>query len=310
MSSVSIIIPNYNTAHYLIEAIDSVYKSTFQDFEVIVVDDGSKDNSDAVVATYLQLENFKYIKQANKGLAGARNTGIREAKGEYLVFLDSDDIILPKKFSLQTAFLNANPAYDAVYSSSIFFKDGEPGTKITTSFPNYSGHILKQLLYGNFIHVNTIMLRKEAVLKAGLFDESLRELEDWDLWLRLSITGSKFYHQDIVLSEVRLRKGSMTSNQIKMNATMVRVLEKNIPPLKKAYPENKVVLTHANVAILQYKLLANQKSKYNQNLIQSVSELGITFLPTALKLFIKRYVSSMYKFENKTTSELEKVWNE
>lgn len=310
MPFISIIIPNYNTAHYLVEAIDSVYKSTLQDFEIIVVDDGSKDDSDAVVAPFQQLENFRYIEQENRGLAGARNTGIREAKGEYLVFLDSDDIILPDKLFLQSEFLNANPAYDAVYSASVFFKDGEPAYKIETNFPNFSGQILQQLLYGNFIHVNAIMLKKEAVLKAGLFDEGLRELEDWDLWLRLSIAGSKFYYQHEVLSEVRLRKGSMTSNQIKMNATMVKVLEKNIPLLKKVYPNNKVLLVHANAALLQYKILANQKYQYNRYLLDTISEVGIIFLPTALKLFIKRYISNLYKFENKTTSRLEKVWNE
>ncbi|WP_017729793.1 glycosyltransferase family 2 protein [Nafulsella turpanensis] len=307
---VSVIIPNYNTAIFLQEAIDSILQSDYDSFEVIVVDDGSKDNTPEVVANYIHLENFRCIYQQNKGLAGARNTGIKAASGNYLVFLDSDDIVLPAKLSMQARFLDCNLSYDAVYSSSAFFKDGEPGCKIETAFPNYAGHILQNLLYGNFIHVNSIMVRKDAVIRAGLFDELLRELEDWDLWLRLSVAGSRFYHQDSILSEVRLRKGSMTSNQTKMNATMVRVLEKNIPALEKIYPEDRKLHMAAKRAFFQYKLLANQKEGFTRKLYETVSGYGLQFLPVALKLFVKRCVAGFYSSENKTTSRLEQVWNE
>lgn len=307
---VSVIIPNYNTAHYLSDSIDSVLQSNFKDYEIIVVDDGSVDDTPEVVKKYGHLENFSCIFQQNKGLAGARNTGIKSAKGDYLVFLDSDDIILPDKLFLQSDFLDKNPDYEAVYSSSVFYKDGESNFKIATHFPNYYDYILKPLLFGNFIHVNAIMVKRAAVIEVGLFDEKLRELEDWDLWLRLSLVECKFHHQDFVLSEVRLRKGSMTSNQKKMNTTMVKVLEKNIPYLKKNFPKDKKLWATAKAALLQYKLQAEQKSNFNQEVIHGVSELGIGFLPTALKFLIKRYMNNIINFENKTTSRLEEVWNE
>jgi len=308
--TVSIIIPTYNTAHFLSDAIGSVLNSTLREFEIIVIDDGSIDNTEEVLTRYLTIPNFKFIQQGNMGLAGARNTGVRAASGKYLVFLDSDDIILPSKLEKQVSFLEQNLQFDAVYSSSVFFKDTAPEVKVLTGFPNYSGYVLKNLLYGNFIHVNAIMVRKKAVIRVGMFDDALRELEDWDLWIRMSIAGSCFYYQDCVLSEVRLRKGSMTSNQQRMNKTMVRVLEKNFPALKESTNYDKSLIKCAHEAILLYRLKAGESEDYNLQIFKAFKEVGLPFLPIASKLFIKRYASVIVKFENKTTKNLEKVWDE
>jgi len=307
---VSVIIPSYNTANLLPLSVGSVLKSSIDHFEIIIIDDGSSDNAEEVVKEHWGSEpRVKYYYQQNKGLAGARNTGIQYASGKYLVFLDSDDTILPEKLEKQVAFLENNKDYDAVYSNSIFFVENEMDKVIPTNFPSYSGSILKPLLYGNFIHVNAIMCRKDIVEKAGLFNQEYRELEDWDLWLRMSIGGSKFGYIDEILSMVMLRRGSMTSNQLKMNKAMVKVLE-NLKPILEHNPEiNSACKYDYHYALNLYRINAKVGTRFYSGLMKSFNELGISFLWPTLKLFAKRIIVMIVPLKNKTTASLEEVWN-
>lgn len=305
---ISVIIPCYNSAHMVSHTLDSVLNSTHKDCEIILVNDGSNDNLSVVISRYLENNRIKYIEQENKGLPGARNTGIRNAKGQYLVFLDADDIIGPEKLSIQKKYLDENPSIDIVYSNSEWFIEDDINNTHKVNFPVYTQDILGKLIYGNFIHVNSVMVRKEAVEKAGLFDENLRELEDWDLWLRLALGGSKFGFTPGVHSKVRIRKGSMTSNQKKMNETMIKVLEKTINQIHTINPKNKsTLLSAAYRAIAIYKLQANQRSGYLRFLCRTFYQQGIGFAPTLFKQAIKYSFPFLQK--NKTTSDIEKVWN-
>lgn len=307
---VSVIIPSYNTGNLLPLSVNSVLKSTLSNFEVIIIDDGSSDNAEKVVKENWESESrVKYYYQHNKGLAGARNTGIQHAIGKYLVFLDSDDIVLPEKLEKQVSFLENNKMFDAVYSKSIFFIENELDETIMTNFPCYSGNILKPLLYGNFIHVNAIMCRKEVVEKAGLFNQEYRELEDWDLWLRMNINGSKFGYIDDVLSMVMLRRGSMTSNQLKMNKAMVKVLE-NLKPMLELNPDiNSACKYDYHYALNLYRINAKVNTRFYSGLVKSFNDVGISFLWPTLKLFTKRMIATIVPLKNKTTASLEEVWN-
>ncbi len=304
---VSVIVPSYNTASLLTYTVRSVLSSTFINYEVLIIDDGSKDNTTEVVQPFLANKNIHYIKQKNKGLAGARNTGIKHANGKYLVFLDSDDIILPEKLEKQCHFFQANPGLDVVYNKSIFFLDKAPSKEFLSDFPVYKGEIFRNLLFGNFIHVNAAMVRTEVVKNIGLFDESLRELEDWDLWLRLSLNGSKFGYIDEVLSKVRVRSNSMTVNQLKMNQTMVKVLEKlkTLMLEKGGFEHHKKDYYHAYHL---FRLQADYKQGYIPSLLNAIKQTGISFSLPFTKLLVKYMLSHFINFRNATTQHLEVAW--
>lgn len=308
---VSVIIPNYNTARLLCEAIDSVLQSTMQDFEIIVVDDGGQEVATLEIGDkYKPYPNVIFHRQQNKGLAGARNTGILLAKGEFLVFLDSDDLLLPEKIDKQITFLRNNPTCDIVYSYSDWFLNDDPKNRLRANFPVYEGLILKNLLYGNFIHVNTPMVRKTLIQEVGGFKESLRELEDWELWLRLSVKGARFCCIPEVLSLVRVRSGSMTNNQAKMNRTMVRVLTELKSDLMQHAGLYKAVKKAYFHSLHLYKIQAGLQQGYFKSLCNAMKECGISFAPMAIKLGAKSVWSRFGKIENKTTRELEKYWNQ
>ncbi len=304
---ITIIVPSYNSAHLISTTLDSIIQSTYQSYEVLIIDDESTDNTKVIVEPYLRDKRFNYIYQDNKGLAGARNTGIEHAKGQYLVFLDSDDVILPDKLQAQSEYLNTHPEIDLVYSNSQWFVEDDLNNTLPVKFPVYEGDVLPFLLYGNFIHVNSVMVRASKVKQLGGFDENFRELEDWDLWMRLAIQKSQFAHTPGILSKVRIRKGSMTSNQLLMNQAMVRVLEKNIPELiSLGYSQN--IMNKAWHAWFIYRIKAKQTTGFLWDLLKITVQHGFTFIPTAIKMTLKYLLSSFIK-DNKTTKELEKLWN-
>lgn len=307
---ISVIIPNYNTAHYIESAINSVLNNDYQDYEIVVVDDGSSDSSDAVVDKYLKLPNFRYVKQANSGLAAARNTGIEHSHGEYLVFLDSDDIIEPEKLRRQADFLDANPDYGATYSNTICFVENNVDDLIKIKFPHYQGDILSDLVFGNFMHVNTLMVRKSLVLAAGKFDPQFRELEDWDLWLRMSLIGTRFHYDDEILSRVRIRRGSMTNNQDKMYGSMVRVLQKflNLLQDREEVINRKQVCCNATEAFFIYRLLAKQRKGYVAALWKEAVRLRNPFFFRAVKLTLKYLISPFRRNRNVIIEQFEQVW--
>jgi len=300
---ISIIIPSYNSAHLICDTLESVLQSTLSYFEIIIINDGSTDNTQDVVTPYLADTRIKYIYQHNKGLAGARNTGINAANGEYLVFLDADDLILPNKLHVQSEYLNQHPEIDMVYSLSQWFIEYDLNDTRPVTFPVYEGDVLDQLIYGNFMHVNSVMVRREKVIAAGLFDETLRELEDWDLWLRMVLRGSKIGFTPGILSKVRIRRGSMTSNQKRMDTTMARVLQKTIDNLAQSHP----IQLKAHHALLIYKLKSGDTRGYLKSITKYQVRFGLPFISVAIKQTIKYLFRGLIK-QNQTTAEIEKIW--
>jgi glycosyltransferase involved in cell wall biosynthesis len=185
--TVSVVIPTYNRAHLLVRSIQSVLNQSYQDFEIIVVDDGSTDNTEEVIKSFND-ERVKYIRhEGNKGNAAARNTGIKVAKGEYVAFQDSDDEWLPKKLEKQVNLLRSLPeTFAVVYSGFYKIVDGEKFYIPSSEIYPREGNIHSSLLKGNFIGTPSILVRKSALLCVGFFDEKLPRLVDWDLVIRLS----------------------------------------------------------------------------------------------------------------------------
>ena len=180
---VSVIIPTYNRGWVLREAIDSVLAQDFRDFELIVVDDGSTDNTGQILDSYHQ--DLMGIRQPNTGVSAARNRGIAAAAGQLLAFLDSDDLWLPRKLSSQVNFFNSNP--DAVINQTeeIWIRNGVR-VNPKTRHHKLSGMIFEPSLALCLVSPSAVMMKRTLFDEVGLFDEDLPACEDYDLWLRVS----------------------------------------------------------------------------------------------------------------------------
>ena len=223
MPKVSIIIPAYNQGHYLVEAIDSALGQTYSDFEVIVVDDGSTDETSQVAHSFTD-PRVHYIYQENRGLSAARNTGVCNSTGEYLTFLDSDDRFLPIKLELLVGALETRPEVGLVAGQAIpIDEQGRPAGKIIDKPIPEEPY---KLLLGNPLHVGSVMLRRNWQEKVGLFDESLRSYEDWDMWLRLARAGCKMAWVPKPVSLYRFHSAQMTRIGTQMTRATFAVLEK------------------------------------------------------------------------------------
>lgn len=222
---VSVVIPTYNYARYIPEAIDSVLAQSFEELEVIVVDDGSTDKTAEILRAFSG--QIRTICQEHRGLSAARNTGIRAARGLYVAFLDSDDLWLPEKVSLQVARLDAEPDVGLVYCETLLFDDSAPA-KLTphsdwASHP--SGRILPWLVRQNVVPSPTPLVRRELFERVGLFDETLSACEDWDMWIRIGRVCEIAYVNQ-VLAKYRRHQENMSRDSERLMANGLRVLEK------------------------------------------------------------------------------------
>jgi len=180
---VSIIIPTYNRAAMLKEAIDSVLAQDFQDFELIVVDDGSTDQTLEIINAYR--EDITILRQPNQGVSSARNAGIKAASGSLVAFLDSDDLWLPQKLSRQVGFFNANPEAQICQTEEIWIRNNVR-VNPKKRHKKLSGMIFEPSLNLCLVSPSAVMIKQSLFKKVGLFDESLPACEDYDLWLRIS----------------------------------------------------------------------------------------------------------------------------
>jgi glycosyltransferase involved in cell wall biosynthesis len=186
---VSVIIPTYNRSRYIAEAIRSVQAQTYQDLEIIIADDGSTDNTRDVVSGFGQ--GVTYLQLPHRGQAAAtRNAGLRAAEGEYVAFLDSDDLFLPGKLALQLAAFEQHPEAGLVYSNGYFFRDDPqaPTGHTLDGMPTPTGDALADLLRGNFLTSPVVLVRHDCLDVVGRFDErpEFFAVEDYDLWLRIA----------------------------------------------------------------------------------------------------------------------------
>ena len=207
---VSVIIPTYNGAKFIDDAVRSALSQTYPNVEVIVVDDGSSDGTKEVLSPYGS--KIKYIYQENKGVSAARNNGIRNASGEFVAFLDSDDAWLPEKIELQVAEMLKSPQCGLVscgfYLCDEELKEVSQGSK--PSYPN-KNEFMVAMLFGNQVGGGSCaLIRKDCFQKSGLFNEKLQGTEDWEMWFRLV----KYYEMRFVdkpLIRIRVVSDSMSS---------------------------------------------------------------------------------------------------
>ena len=219
MPTVSIIIPAYNVASYIGETLDSVFAQTFADYEVIVINDGSPDTEELerVLAHFINRVN--YLKQENRGASAARNTGLRAARGEFVAFLDADDLWLPNYLDEQIKFM-AERDCDLVCADAEVFSDSS--TEKETYMQSLMADELRTgdvtflglLSAAQSLITSGVVVRRELVLEVGMFDEALRNSQDFDLWLLLARHGTRMAYQRRTLLRYRSRDNSLSGDEV------------------------------------------------------------------------------------------------
>ncbi|HVF90701.1 MAG TPA: glycosyltransferase family A protein [Blastocatellia bacterium] len=225
--SVSVIMPSYCVSQYIGEAIESVLAQSFQDYEIIVVNDGSPDTDELerVLAPYA--DRIVYVKQENGGCSAARNTAIRVSRGRYLALLDPDDVWEKDYLEVQIGMLERDPSIDLLYPNATIFGDMPDSGRLFMDLSPSEGEVTFESLVSQRCNVMiSVTARREAIVGAGMFDESLRSAEDFDMWLRMAHGGARIVYHRRPLVRYRRRRGSLSSNPAWMCRNVLRVFQK------------------------------------------------------------------------------------
>lgn len=288
--TVSVIVPAYNQAIYVSQAIQSVLKQTYSDFELIVVDDGSTDETPQILAG-IRDPRIRVIRQPNAGLSAARNTGLCESSAPLVTFLDADDYFLPDKLEVLSRYLEnhseigfaAGRARYVDHTGATILEPAEAPTSLT----------LPELLSGNPICVSGILLRRTWLDRVGVFDEKLRACEDWDLWLRLLAAGCHMAWVEHLVVAYRIHPGQMTRQSERMRKAILLMLDKFFN--QQDLPEH--LRIHKNVAYASglvhagvYAYLSNELDKGQLDLAEAV-HLDPTLKDQGYKQLVELLVS-------------------
>lgn len=226
---VSVVITCYNHAHFLPDSVGSVLKQDYPHIEIVLIDDGSTDNTAEVAQRYSQV---KYFYQQNAGLSAARNTGIEKSTGAFITFLDADDWLYDGALSSNVAMLLSNP--DAAFSSGCYDNLDEKGGYLSTYCREvFSDHYMQMFRLMNYIGMHATVMYRRSILREFQFDTSLRACEDYDIYLRI-LRDHQAVHQRRILAGYRRHTSSMSSNIPHMYYHVVRVLDKQKPGLRSA----------------------------------------------------------------------------
>lgn len=252
--TVSVIIPTYNRAAYIGDAIDSVLAQTFTDYEIIVVDDGSTDDTAAVVGAYG--DQVRYIYQQNGGSSAARNHGLRLAQGEFIAFLDSDDLWSPHKLEHGLNHLRTNPAVGLCHTD--YHVIDMQGTVLKKhQLHRYAGHIYELLLFGCPIDTSTVMMPAQFARQIGDFDLHLEMMQDIDLWMRAA-HAAPIGHIPQPLTQFRHHSGNKPRDPARILPFQRYILDKH----RQIAPEVSAVIwrkAHAHHAFINGHNLLNYR---------------------------------------------------
>lgn len=229
--SVSVIIPAYNVAAFINETLASVFAQTFTDFEVIVVNDGSPDTEELDRAIQPYRERIHYLSQNNRGASAARNTGLHAARGELIAFLDADDLWSPNYLEEQIKFMREYDCDLACADAMIFGISADAGRSYMDSLmataPAQGRVTFLELVNAERSLITSgVVARRDLILEVGLFDETLRNAQDFDLWLRLVRNGARLAYHRQVLLRYRSRLNSLSGDAINSHRRELLVFDK------------------------------------------------------------------------------------
>lgn len=247
MPLISVVIPVFNGEKTIQKTIESVLNQTFQSFELIIINDGSTDSTFEIVSKIdnPRLKVFSYL---NAGLPASRNRGIKQASGEYISFIDADDLWTKDKLELQLKALQGNPEAAVAYSWTHYIDDSgkflHPGSYISVS-----GDVYANLLLVNFLeNGSNPLIRAQALTEVGGFDESLTSAEDWDMWIRLA---ARYHFAAVPLPQIlyRVSTTSMSTNVLKMELATLQVMER---AFSQAPPSLKYLKPYSQANLFKY----------------------------------------------------------
>jgi glycosyltransferase involved in cell wall biosynthesis len=253
---ISVIMPVYNASKYLCEAIESILKQTFKDFEFIIIDDGSTDNSKDIIEYYKSLDSrIKFFIQENSGISKTLNKGINMAKGKYIARMDADDIALPNRLSIQYNFMENNPEYVLIGSNAnVISKEGDflykSDLKLTDEL------IRNQLPNNPFIHPSTFMKRESLILVGGYDEKIIHHVEDQILWNKLAEFGKLGNIEESLLS-YRLVPSSVSNRTVKQCQKLSIIVNQSI--IKGEFTQDSI---ESILALTAKKSHKNQLSNY------------------------------------------------
>jgi glycosyltransferase involved in cell wall biosynthesis len=300
--------PAYNTADLIAGSLDSVFQQTFSDFEVVLVNDGSPDTPqlEKVLERFLHdhPEKMVYIRQENKRAAGARNTAIARARGEFLAFLDSDDSWTADHLASQMKLFEQDPALDFVYSNGLRVGNPSRPREFMQFCPSHGTPDFEALLVERCqIPISTVVVRKSAIVRAGMFDESMPRCDDYDMWLRTAFHGAKFSYTKKVQARLNGgRPGSLGASRARMAEAYLNILEKTMKSLPLSDSQRTLVQKQATEVRARYCL---EEGKYR--LQQREFDQAKNFLREANLYFRRSKVSLVLlglAIAPKTTSRL------
>jgi len=302
---VSVIIPAYKTADLIADCLASVFAQTYTDFEVIVVNDGSPDTPELEEAIDPFRARIVYIKQENKRAAGARNDAIGRARGEFVAFLDSDDTWLPNHLSSQMQLLAGDPSLDLVYANALLVGDPEQEQEFMQRCPSDGQATFDALIAERCqIPISTVVVRRQALIDAGLFDEQLPRCDDYDMWVRAAFHGARIGYSRTVQARLLIgRPGSLGQSRSKMAEAYWNILEKLTRTLPLQDTQRAAVTARAAEVRAMYLLeegkckLAERKFDKARELIAganrhlrrsslSLAVLGLRIAPSATGRFV------------------------
>ena len=284
--SISIIVPCYNQAQYLDEALQSVLDQTYTNWECIIVNDGSPDDTKQIAQKWVEKDSrFKYIYKENGGLSSARNAGLAVAVGEFIQFLDCDDILEKEKLRFQVEFMYQNPVIDIAVSGYRYFDSGSRILKILgrdnfkheVFLTRYDSDVKEVFKLGNPMVISASLYKRNVFEKVGFFDINLKALEDWDFNFRCALNNLIFEHIGYAKETktlIRLHNKSMMSDVIKLN-NQVEVFKTHIGQ---------------NALFIKYFGICNENSFKNKHIPnKSLKNNFILFIPPIL-LKLYKYV--------------------
>ncbi len=274
--TVSVVIPTYNRRALLTEAIDSVLKQTYDDFELLIVDDGSVDGTrDEVIA--FDDPRIRYLFQTNSGVSSARNWGVASSHGELIAFLDSDDTWMPTKLEVQVGYMEAHPEISLLQTEEIWVRDGKrvnPAEK----HAKHSGWIFLECVPLCIVAPSAVMMRREAFNALGGFDEDLPACEDYDLWLRAALR----YEIETLDSPLVVKRGGHSdqlSRSWGLDRYRIKALQKILGDDR--LPEEYRELVMADIARRASIVAEGAKKRENEGLYDEYSAIAKDFYTDA-----------------------------
>lgn len=269
---VSVVIATYNMGQYLPEAIDSVLAQRWENLEVIVVDDGSTDDTPEQMKRFEGNGRVRYLPTENRGQPKAKNRGLKEANGDFIAFCDADDIWHPEKLSVQMPLFEVQNT-GVVYSEVSYIDQNGKTIDKPQPYERYSGEVTNHLIIKNFVPFGTAVIRRECLEKNGYFDEDLPMGIDWDLWLRYSMDW-RFQYTEEKTYIYRIWPGQMSKNYRGRYDNAFRILEKFLDFHPQAVPDPLVARAWADMYVSRGMSIASAEKTFREPLSDIIKGLS------------------------------------